>query len=152
MTRRKDLRPSDNGGKFASHQHAEPQTPLTESAVLARQQLEERYGEIAVMTLEDIVDFTEQAERLVARGRKEYDSEEFLRLAAEAVIHRIGEAISRLPDELIEDHPDVAWRPMRGTRNIVSHNYNAINHDVLWRGLSENLPADAARIRAMLGD
>lgn len=122
------------------------------SETSARHRIEEIYGSLAVTTLEDLIDFAAQAERLVAKGRAEYDADEFLRLAAEAVIHRIGEAISRLPVALIEAYPDIAWRPMRGTRNIVSHNYNAVDHKILWRALSENLPVDAARIRAILAD
>lgn len=119
---------------------------------MTRQRVEELFGELTVITLDDLIDFAAQAERLVSRGRAEYDAEEFLRLAAEAIIHRIGEAISRLPDDFIEAYPGIAWRPMRGTRNIVSHNYNAIDHRILWRALSDELPADVARIRAILGD
>ena len=151
MIRREDLEPSGDKGKVASQQGAELRTTGSESADRARQQIVQRYGEVTLTTLEDIVEFTEQAERLVAKGRTAYDSEEFLMLAGEAIIGRIGEAISRLPDEFIADYPEVAWRPMRGTRNIVSHNYKAINHDIRWKGLSEDLPPDAARIRAILG-
>lgn len=109
-----------------------------------------KHGDVAVETLEDIVEFTDQAQRLVARGHVEYQRDEFLRLAAEAVIHRIGEAVRRLPIDFVAEHPEVPWRAMRGTRNIVSHNYNAIDHKIIWRALSENLPQDAARIRQIL--
>lgn len=41
-------------------------------------------------TLQDMLDFCEQAERLVARGREAYEGDEMLRLAAEALTHRVG--------------------------------------------------------------
>ena len=102
-------------------------------------------------TLRDIIEFSEQAERLVAHGVEEFESNEFLRLAAEAIIHRLGEAVNRLPQDFIIEHPDVSWRAMKGTRNIVAHNYNAVDYRIIWRALSENVPNDAARIGTILG-
>lgn len=110
----------------------------------------ELYGDMTLQTLEDLVSFGGQAERLVQQGRAAYEGDEFLRLAAEGLIHRIGEAVQRLPEKFTDDHPEIAWRPMRGTRNIVAHNCDAIDHTIIWKAISEGLPRDVERMRSIL--
>jgi uncharacterized protein with HEPN domain len=73
-----------------------------------------------------------------------------LRLAAEAILHKIGEAVARLPDEFIVGYPDVAWRSMKATRNIIAHRYEQVDYDIIWNGLAHRLPAEADRIRQIL--
>jgi hypothetical protein len=59
--------------------------------------LSRRDGDRTARTLRDLVAFSDMAERLVARGRPAYDSDEHVRLAAEAVLHKIGEAVAGCP-------------------------------------------------------
>ena len=56
------------------------------------------------------------ASRLVARGKESYDADQALQLAAEAITHRIGEAVARLPEDFLANHPDLEWRNMKGMR------------------------------------
>lgn len=90
------------------------------------------------------------AERLVARGKEKYDADEAIRLAAEAILHKIGEAVSRLPDEFTAAHPEVPWRAMKATRNIVAHKYEQIDYEIIWTGLAGRLPAEIRHIRAFV--
>ena len=81
-----------------------------------------------------------QAARLVSRGRDAYDSDEMLRLAAEALTHRIGEAAGRLSQSFQTEHPDVPWRAIRGMRNVVAHNYGRVDQAIMWNTLRHDLP------------
>lgn len=103
-----------------------------------------------VVTLNDLLRFTDTAARLVARGKDCYDSDEAVRLAAEAILHKIGEAVARLPDDFIADHPSVAWRSMKATRNIVAHRYEQVDYLIIWNALVLRLPVEAERIREIL--
>lgn len=103
-----------------------------------------------VRTLNDVIRFTDTASRLVARGKSAYDSDEALRLAAEAILHKIGEAVTRLPDEFIATFPNVAWRSMKATRNIVAHQYEQVDYEIIWNALAHRLPVEADRIRRIL--
>lgn len=103
-------------------------------------------------TLGDIIDFSGMAARLVARGRRAYDQDEALPLAAEAVLHRIGEAVSRLPETLTAAHPEVRWRLMRGMRNLIAHKYEVVDPVIVWNTLVYELPVDAAAIEAILAE
>ena len=101
-------------------------------------------------TLADLVRFSEIAARLVARGRDSYDADEALQLAAEAILHKIGEAVARLPDEFTADHPEVAWRSMKAIRNLVAHEYDQVDYQIIWNTLAVRLPVEADRIRQIL--
>jgi uncharacterized protein with HEPN domain len=101
-------------------------------------------------TIDDIIDFSRSAARRMARGRRAYDHNEMLPLAAEAVLHRVGEAVARLPETLTADHPEVRWRPMRGMRNRIAHEYEGVDPVIVWSTLVHKLPVDTAAIRAIL--
>ncbi len=103
-------------------------------------------------TLQDFLEFAETGSRLVARGRGAYDGDEMARLAAEAIVHRVGEAVARLDDAFIQAHPGVSWRPMKAMRNLVAHDYGAVDHDLVWNALERDLPAEAAEVRRILAD
>jgi uncharacterized protein with HEPN domain len=100
--------------------------------------------------LEDLLQFVESAARLVARGRDAYDADEMLQLAAESIVHKIGEAVSRLPDQFTRAHATVRWRPMKGMRNLIAHECEVIDYGILWNALEKELPKDAAAIRAII--
>jgi uncharacterized protein with HEPN domain len=101
-------------------------------------------------TLRDILAFTAMASRLIARGRPAFDADEALQLAAEAVLHKIGEAVARLPGEFVSIHPEVPWRRMRAARNLVAHRYEQVDYGLIWDAFAQDLPRDADRIRHIL--
>ncbi|GAA1924618.1 hypothetical protein GCM10009716_36080 [Streptomyces sodiiphilus] len=103
-------------------------------------------------TLHDFLDFAATAARLVARGREAYDGDEMLRLSGEAILHRIGEAVARLDDDFTTAHPGVRWRAMKGMRNLVAHDYGAVDHGILWNAMAHNLPQEAARVQRILDE
>ncbi len=140
MTRRKDQGLGGNGGRFAKK-------TADESGVELGAPLSQRDRH----RLEDLVESAETGARLIARGRKAYDEDEMLRLAAESVIHRLGEAVNRLSDEVIAANPQVQWRGMKGMRNVVAHEYGAIDHNLVWNSLANHLPGDAAEVQKILG-
>ena len=48
------------------------------------------------------------------------------------VAELIGEAATRLPDELRDAWPDVPWRQIISMRNWLIHGYDGIDSDILW--------------------
>jgi len=107
----------------------------------------------ARQALVDLLEFGAQAARLVAKGKGAWDADEFLRLAGEAILSRIGEAVARVEKadpQLIADNPQVRWRPMKGTRNRVAHKYHAVDYDIVWNALHRDLPKEVASVRRIL--
>jgi uncharacterized protein with HEPN domain len=56
-------------------------------------------------------------------------------------IHIIGEAVKNLPSEWRQKYPDVPWREIAGLRDFVAHAYFALDLDILWNAIQEEVPA-----------
>ena len=108
-----------------------------------------------VRMLYEFLDVAAAADRLVGRGRAAWEDDEFLRLAGETVIHRLGEVVARLDREdpgLVAAHPEVSWREMKAMRNLVAHRYEVVDSDIVWTALSVDLPREAAAVGAIVRD
>ena len=78
-------------------------------------------------TLEDLLAFAAMGARLVDRGHDAYLADEALRLASEAVLRRVGDAVARLDQAFLDRQPSVRWRARRagGVTRTVSIGRNA---------------------------
>jgi hypothetical protein len=54
--------------------------------------------------LADLAEAADAAAELVRLGKERWDTERLLRLAGEAVIGRLGDIATKLPDEIIKAH------------------------------------------------
>ena len=55
-------------------------------------------------------------------------------------------------EQLLADTPDVAWTQLRGIGNRVTHEYNAIEHDIIWGAMEQHLPQAAEAVRRALDE
>lgn len=53
----------------------------------------------------------------------------------------IGEAATRIPQEIRNKHTNIPWRMMIATRNQLIHGYLGIDHDILWSIIQQDIPA-----------
>ncbi len=61
----------------------------------------------------------------------------------DAVIRNLttmGESVRWIPDAILDAHPEVPWRTMRGVRNVVVHQYFGIDDAILWETVRGDLP------------
>lgn len=94
-----------------------------------------------VKVLADLSDATLMARALVARGREEFEADEMLRLAAEAILGRIGDAAAKLHDHFGDELPrEIPWREVVGNRILVDHAYHRLDYSVVWATLSTDVP------------
>lgn len=61
----------------------------------------------------------------------------------------IGEAATRVPDEVRQAHPQVPWRMIIATRNRLIHAYLGIDNDTLWSIVVTDVPALLPMLRAV---
>jgi uncharacterized protein with HEPN domain len=88
---------------------------------------------------------------LYAQGIERHQLQEDEKQAA--ILYRliiIGEATKRLSDELHEQHPMIPWRQMAGLRDVVIHDYDELDFDILWNVIHINLPNILPEIQATL--
>lgn len=98
----------------------------------------------------DLLDAASAAADIVARGRQAWDADRILRLAAEAVINRIGDAAGKLPYEVRSAMPAVPWDDIHANRVLVAHIYHRIDPEILWATLTKDVPQLAAELQQWL--
>lgn len=52
----------------------------------------------------------------------------------------IGEAATKVPNWVQENHPEIPWRKMIATRNRLIHAYLGIDNDIVWSIVCDDLP------------
>ena len=52
----------------------------------------------------------------------------------------IGEAASRVSDNVKVLHPEIDWRTIKDFRNILAHEYFGINAEIVWDVVVNKLP------------
>ena len=85
------------------------------------------------------------------RSRAELGQDRVFRAACERFIEIVGEAASRVSEEFKSAHPDIPWRKIVGTRNILVHGYQQVDLDILWDIIESDLPELATQLEQELG-
>jgi len=61
----------------------------------------------------------------------------------DAILRRItiiGEATKRLSKEFRNQHSAIPWKEMAGMRDVITHDYDEVDMDEVWKVISINLP------------
>ena len=62
----------------------------------------------------------------------------------------IGEATKNLSEEFRNQHPDIPWRDMAGTRDRLTHHYFGINQEIVWQSVEHDLPGLKGQIEQVI--
>lgn len=62
----------------------------------------------------------------------------------------IGEAVKNISKKLREEHKDIEWNRIAGTRDKVIHNYFGVNLDIVWEIIYEDLPKLKKKVEKIL--
>jgi uncharacterized protein with HEPN domain len=62
----------------------------------------------------------------------------------------ISEATRRLPDELKARHPDIPWKDVAGAGNVYRHDYEDVQHKLIWGTVHNRLPTLLAMVEKEL--
>nr|WP_290228256.1 DUF86 domain-containing protein [Trichocoleus desertorum] len=60
-----------------------------------------------------------------------------------AILYQIaimGEATKRLSREFREQYPNVPWDDVAGMRDVIAHQYDRIDLDIVWQVIQRNIP------------
>jgi uncharacterized protein with HEPN domain len=61
--------------------------------------------------------------------------------AAEMGLIRIGEAVNRIPPEVLERFAEQPWRQVVAMRNFAAHQYDDLDPRRVWRTVTRDVPA-----------
>jgi uncharacterized protein with HEPN domain len=105
------------------------------------------------LTLSQMLAYAREARELAqGRTRADLDRERMLELAVVRVLEVIGEAATRLPDEVRERHPEVPWGSIVGLRNRLIHTYDEVDLDIVWDILTLDIPDLVEQLERMLDE
>lgn len=105
------------------------------------------------VTLKQIEEYAHHAQEICAgKTLQELLADWQATLALERALEVLGEAAKRLPDELRDQYPQVAWKAVAGMRDRLSHGYDDIDYEILWKAVHEQLPTLLATVAQMLRD
>lgn len=92
--------------------------------------------------IRDILDALERIEQFVGQTTFEaFVKNDLLSSAVVRKLEIIGEAAKNLPAEVRRRYPDIPWRSMARMRDRLSHGYFAVDYEVVWKVIKEELPA-----------
>jgi len=89
---------------------------------------------------------------VATRHREEMDSDVLLQHALIHCVQVIGEAAARVSDEGRARAPALPWARMVGMRHILVHDYFKVDHDAVWRVVTEHLPQMIPLLEAALAN
>ena len=82
--------------------------------------------------------------------RESYLENPLLQRAVERTIEIIGEAANRISPALREAHPEIPWRKIVAQRNVLAHEYGAIEQVLLWDLIRDRLPVLVQQLEAII--
>ena len=89
----------------------------------------------------------EQAIR--GKSYRDYQRSWLLRSAIERGIEVISEASRHLGRELKAEHKDVRWVDIAGIGNVLRHEYQRVDNQIVWKAVRDDLPALKEALLAM---
>ena len=98
-----------------------------------------------------MIEAAEACARFVdGRGRTDLETDLMLRFALVRAAEVFGEAASKVSPETRRSTPTVPWREIVAMRNRLIHAYFDVDHDVLWKAATEEIPPLLITLRAFL--
>jgi uncharacterized protein with HEPN domain len=92
------------------------------------------------VSLRQMLEHSREALALVhGRTREDLDRDRVLCLALVQLVQIVEEAAGRVSSATRARYCLVPWREIIGLRNRLVHGYDAIDYDILWRVLTEDL-------------
>lgn len=64
----------------------------------------------------------------------------------------IGEATKRLSAEMRAKFPGIPWQLAAGMRDVLIHDYDDVNLDIVWKAAVEDLPPLIEKLEAYLAE
>jgi uncharacterized protein with HEPN domain len=99
----------------------------------------------------DILGASEEAlDYLAGYSRDDFLADRRTIRACERCLEIVGEAASKLSDELLSINPQIPWHRAKGMRNIIIHEYGAVQYDIIYETVVEHLPNLIKQIRSIV--
>lgn len=94
-----------------------------------------------LLYLEDIQRACEKVERFTkGLDQESFEADERTYDAVLRNLEVLGEAAKRVPDDIRQQMPAVPWRAVSGFRDFLAHAYFALDDDIVWNAIQNEVP------------
>ncbi|MBP2133236.1 uncharacterized protein with HEPN domain [Methanomicrobium sp. W14] len=94
-----------------------------------------------LISVDDIIEAAERISDYIKYYSKEdFETDQKTIDAVVRNIEIIGEAASNIPEDFRCRYPQIPWKRIVGTRNIVIHKYFGVDTGILWFIIQKQLP------------
>ena len=100
--------------------------------------------------LYDIIEAIEKIEKYTKKGHEEFLKNELIQTWMMHNIQILGEAVTKLSEELRSEYQDIPWRQIVAMRNILVHVYFNVESDEIWNVIERDIPQLKSQILAIL--
>ncbi len=91
--------------------------------------------------LEDLLTAAEEVSIVVTEAGGAYTRGDLIaRRALEKCLLNLGEAAGHLSQSFKDKYPQVPWRAVVGLRNVLAHEYGAVDYQALWQVATRDVP------------
>lgn len=93
--------------------------------------------------LEHIIRYCNQIDEAVQRFGNDgqiFASDKVYQNAVALCLMQIGELAGHLSEPYRTAHQDIPWRQIKALRNIIAHNYGAVDAETAWEIVQEDIP------------
>ena len=101
--------------------------------------------------LKHMFDYSRKAVAMIeGRVREDLDRDDMLCLALTRVVEIIGEAATRISQPGRQRFGQIPWPEIIGLRNRLAHGYDAVDLDILWNIVQQDLPLLIEQLEAIV--
>ena len=100
--------------------------------------------------LSDMIDAIESIESYHVSSFENFLDDEKTQDAIMYNIIILGEAAKRIDQEFQDEHPEIPWASIIGTRNVIVHGYDQVKLQIVWDILSKDLPSLKIKLQSIL--
>ena len=103
--------------------------------------------------VDDMIEFSEKVLSYTeGMDRASFIASDITYDAVLRTLELIGEAATRIPDEVREAHPEIPWRTVIATRKRLIHAYLGIDDDIIWSIVQNDIPSLLAALKRLERD
>jgi uncharacterized protein with HEPN domain len=71
---------------------------------------------------------------------EEFEKDTMRYLAVSRLLEIIGEATKNLSNDFKAKHPNIPWKKMAGLRDVIIHDYQELNREMIFKISSQDIP------------
>lgn len=100
--------------------------------------------------LADMLQYGRRIIRYTGSGRADFLANPMVQDAVIRNFEVVGEAASRVPQDLRATNPQIPWRSVIGFRNVLIHGYSGVSLEEVWEIVQNTLPELLQALESLL--